>query len=439
MTKTSDHLPGRYLRAFVAAVGIVAALVGVVTWISGWHHGHSLITLGLLVVFVFDHDWRVVPRRGWAVGHVLQANKSIARSDPEEAEKYAATAARHFRRIAAHRRDESWRLASTLDQRWKLLSQLGRHEDALKVAREAAETWRTAVALDGARTRQLAQALNRLAVTLGRLDREAEAIPFTEEAITINRRLVTQYDGQLALSLSNLVVSLTGGEEWGRALPAAEEAWEIHRRLAVADPKLRDEAAKDADQLRRVLRRLDRPDEILHVSETMVNHERALVADDPDRLPEYAEAVRKLGDRLVAVDRVPEAKARWYEALELLRRFSEDNPDGRYSYATVCEEVGHSLGMLRADEETLAVIRDGLAVRRTLAGEDDRHHQELVRALTSAALRLNYSEQPELARQFAAEGLALYREKPEASGPPQVLQVLQVHAGEEPRSGQHAP
>ncbi|GAB3936189.1 hypothetical protein GCM10029976_047570 [Kribbella albertanoniae] len=135
------------------------------------------------------------------------------------------------------------------------------------------------------------------------------------------------------------------------------------------------------------------------------------------------------------VDRVPEAKIRWYDALELLRQFSETNPSARSTYARACEEVSHSLGPLGATEETLTAIRTGLAIRRTLAAEDSQHHQELVRALASAALTLTWTDQPELATQFAAEGLALYQENPETSGPPHVLEFLQEHAGEQPPPG----
>ncbi|WP_020392405.1 hypothetical protein [Kribbella catacumbae] len=246
--------------------------------------------------------------------------------------------------------------------------------------------------------------LNRVAVTLGRLDREAEAIPHTTEAIALTRQLVALHEGRLALNLSNLTISLFDGEEWDRALPVAEEAWEIRRRLAATDPELRDEAVLDANQLRTILNRLDRPGQIQRVSEAVVGYERALLADDPARLPEFADAVRMLGNSLVAEGRVPEGKARWYESLELQRRFSENNDDGRSGYAAACEAVGHSLGRLRHAEESLTVHRDGLAVRRTLAASDTRHHEQLVRALASAAARLNRSEQPELARQFAAKG-----------------------------------
>jgi len=237
--------------------------------------------------------------------------------------------------------------------------------------------------------------------------------------------MVAQYEGRLALNLSNLVISLLDGDEWERALPPAEEAWEIRRRLAVTDRELRDTAVDDANQLRRILSRLERPEEVLRVSEAVVEDERALLADDPARLPEFAEAVRRLGASLADLGQIPEGKARWYEALDLQRRFSAGNDNGRAGYAAICERVGISLGMLRHDEETIAILSEGLEVRRALAASDAQYHQELVRALASAAIRLTCSEQPELARQCAVEGLALYREHPDSSGPPQVLQVLQ--------------
>lgn len=417
MTSTPDNRTVVYVRR-------VLALAGVVTWIAGWHYGHALITLGLLIT-VIRYDFIGELRLSLGVLFTRDIQKYSDRSEPEEALSSAGTAVRHFRKFAAKYPAESWRLALALDTQRGLLTDQGQHENALAVGREAIEVWRRAVAIDKGYTVHLSKAVNRVAVILSRLDRETEAIPHSREAIALTRQLVTLHEGSLALNLSNLTISLIDGEEWDRALPPAEEAWEIRRRLAATDAELRDLAVVDADQLRKILNRLERPGQILRVSEEVVEYERALLADDPARLPEFADAVRMLGKSLVAEGRVSEGKARWYESLELQRRFSENNDDGRSGYAAACESVGHSLGALGHDEESLAVLRDGLAVRRALAASDSRHHQELVRGLASAALRLNWSEQPDLARQFAAEGLALYRERPDSSGPPEFLQVLQ--------------
>ena len=67
--------------------------------------------------------------------------------------------------------------------------------------------------------------------------------------------------------------------------------------------------------------------------EVWVDYERVLVAEDPDRVPELAEAVRMLGSTLVTADRVPEGKARWFESLELRRRFGEGDDEHRSDYA----------------------------------------------------------------------------------------------------------
>ncbi len=422
MASKSDKV--LYLRWITALVGMISAVAGIVTWITGWEYGHALTTAGLLMM-VIRYDFMVDFHAGLSTLHTRSMEKFKEKSDPEGARSYAGKAVHHRRKLAAKRPDQSWFLAVALDQQRDLLTEQGQHEKALAVAREAVEACRRAHALDPRLTAGLATSLNRLALALGRLDREAEAIPITTEAIALTRQVVAQYEGRLALNLSNLVISLLDGDEWERALPPAEEAWEIHRRLAATDRDLRDEAVDDANQLRRILSRLERPEEILRVSEMVVEDERALLADDPARLPELAEAVRRLGVSLVDVGRVPEGKARWYESLELQRRFSASNDDGRAGYAAICERVGISLGMLRHDEETIDILSEGLEVRRALAASDARHHQELVRALASAAMRLTWSEQPELARQCAVEGLALYREHPDSSGPPQVRQVLQ--------------
>ena len=65
--------------------------------------------------------------------------------------------------------------------------------------------------------------------------------------------------------------------------------------------------------------------------------------------------------------------------------------------------------------KSLAVFRDSLAVRRAQAEADAEHNEDLVLELADTALRLNWFDQPELARQFAAEGLAVCREHPDST------------------------
>lgn len=433
MASTPVYLTIVYIRRVMALAGLGGTLAGAVTWIAGWQYGHTLTTLGLLIT-VIRWDFMDALRPELGVLHTGYVQIYRDRSDPEEALKSAGVAVRHFRKHAAKHPAENSRLAWALETQSDLLTEQGKHEDALAVDRETVEIWRRAVAIDKGYTFHLSRSLNRIALTLGRLDRDAESIPHTTESIALTRQLVAWHEGSLALLLSNLTISLIDAEEWDRALPVAGEAWEIRCRLAATAPELCDVAVGDANQLRKILNQLERPAEILRVSEEVVEHERTLLADDPARLPEFADAVLRLGNSLVAEDRVPEGKARLYESLELQRRFSENYDDGRSGYAAACEKVGHSLGAIRHDEEALAVFREGLAVRRALAASDTRHHEQLVRALAGAALRLKWSEQPELARQFATEGLALYREHPDSSGPPQVQQVLQELA-EDPAPG----
>jgi tetratricopeptide (TPR) repeat protein len=425
MTSAADDFTSRYVRGFVELAGLAAALAGVITWVAGWQHGHSLTTLGLAGVIIGAFDWRVNPRRGLGAVYARHVELGMRKSDTEGALTAASLAVHHWRKLAAKRPIENKRLAPLLDQQWDLLHESGRHEEALPVACEAVETWRQLQADEPGYTEHLAKSLNRLAVTLGRLDREEEAIPFTTEAISIRRRLVALGDQALGLNLSNLAISLIDGEQWERALPAAEEALEIHRRLATADAELQASASGDAERMLKILYRLERPDDLLRETEAWVDYERRLAADDPDRVPELAEAVRMLGSTLMTASRVPEGKAHWYESLELRRHFSEVSYEARSDYAAACQLIGQGLGSLRDDEEALAVFHDGLAVRRALVEVDDEQRDALVMDLADTALRVNQFDQPELARQFSAEGLAICREHPDSTSSHALLRSLQ--------------
>jgi tetratricopeptide (TPR) repeat protein len=439
MTSTADGFTSRLVRGFVQLAGLVAALAGVITSGAGWQHGHSLTTLGLAGVIIGGFNWKVNRRRRLAAVYAWHLELAMRQSDTKGALTAASLAVHHWRKLAAKRPIENQWLGPLLDQQWDLLHESGRHEEALPVAREAVETWRQLQADEPGYTEHLARSLNRVAVTLGRLDREEEAIPFTTEAISIRRRLVALDDQALGLDLSNLAISLIDGEQWERALPAAEEALEIHRRLATADAELQASASQDAERMWNILYHLERPDDLLRETEAWVDYERGLAADDPDRVPELAEAVRMLGSTLMVASRVPEGKAHWYESLELRRQFSEGSDEARSDYAAACQLIGRGLGSLRDDEEALAVFHDGLAVRRALVEVDDEQREGLVMDLADTALRFNEFDQPELALQFSAEGLAICREHPDSTSSYVLFRSLQELAAAHRALGELEP
>jgi hypothetical protein len=122
-----------------------------------------------------------------------------------------------------------------------MLSEMGRQQEALAPAEEAATTYRTLAQTNpDAHLPNLASALNNLANHLSGVGRQQEALPPAEEAATTYRTLAqTNPDAHLpnlASALNNLANTLSGVGRQQEALPPAEEAVQLRRTLAQTNP-----------------------------------------------------------------------------------------------------------------------------------------------------------------------------------------------------------
>ncbi|MFC8850687.1 tetratricopeptide repeat protein, partial [Micromonospora sp. NPDC057141] len=128
-------------------------------------------------------------------------------------------------------------LAGSLNNLGLRLSELGRREEALPPAEEAAAIYRRlAEAIPGAYLPELAGSLNNLGLRLSELGRREEALPPVEEAVTIRRRLA---GANPAAFLPDLATSLWAygwvcvniQANFAEALEAVTEAVAIYERL----------------------------------------------------------------------------------------------------------------------------------------------------------------------------------------------------------------
>ncbi|WP_165949372.1 tetratricopeptide repeat protein [Kribbella turkmenica] len=331
------------VRGVLQLLGLAGTVVGGITWITGWRHGHGLITLGLIVYVVSFFTRNVSFRRSEGDLELSRSHQSTG----EKALQHAESAVRSFRKYAARRPAAALRLATALDRQWDLLNDLGRHEEALPVAHAALETWRQVVEQNKSRREYLSRALSRVVVTLDRLNHDAqESIPYTEEAIAISRSLVAPYEERLALHRTNLAIDLRHLDRWEGALPAAEEAAAIYRRLAATDPKQLSPAAESAKFLAVTRRHLSRAAEAVEATQLWIRHERALADADPARTPGLAEALSTLGGDLRNLHLDEEALAAYLEALELCRTVDEPR-----AVADALPPVVHTLRTLGRHEE----------------------------------------------------------------------------------------
>ena len=195
-------------------------------------------------------------------------------------------------REPAQQRPDAFRpgLAMALNIVATLLSDLGRREEALAVAEEAAAHYRELATLrpDAFRP-NLAGLLNNLGNRLGDLGRREEALAVAEEAVTIRRKLAAErpdaFRPDLAASLTNLGNTLSALGRREEALVAAEEAAALHRELTAQRPDaFRPNLAGSLTNLGNMLSALGRREEALAAAEEAAALHRALAAQRPDAL-----------------------------------------------------------------------------------------------------------------------------------------------------------
>ena len=201
-----------------------------------------------------------------------------------------------------------------------MLAQAGRPANALPVTEQAVTMYRELAAANPDRYRPgLANSLSNLGVWFAELGRPADALPVTEEAVAIRRELAAnqdRYRPDLADSLSNLGVWFA---ELGRpadALPAEQEAVTMHRELAAVSPdRYRPGLARSLSNLGVWFAELGRPADALPVTEEAVTMHRELAAASPDRYrPGLATSLSNLGNRFAELGRDREAAAASAEA-----------------------------------------------------------------------------------------------------------------------------
>jgi len=144
--------------------------------------------------------------------------------------------------ILARGAEDSETKAAFYNNAANYLSQLGRREQALTAAQEAAELYRAlARARPEAFTPNLAMSLNNLANRLSELGRREQALTAAQEAVDLRRALARTrpeaFTPDLAGSLNNLAATLSELGRREEALTAAQEAADLYRALALTLPE----------------------------------------------------------------------------------------------------------------------------------------------------------------------------------------------------------
>ncbi|WP_413203685.1 tetratricopeptide repeat protein [Rhodospirillum sp. A1_3_36] len=265
--------------------------------------------------------------------------------------------------------------AGLLNNLANFLSALGRREEAVVVAREAVDLYRTlAAARPDAFTPYLAGSLNTLANSLSDLGRQEEAVEAARKAVDLYRTLAAArpdaFTPYLAGSLNNLANRLSDLGRREEALQVAREAVALYRTLAAARPDaFMPNLAMSLNNLANRLSDLGRREEALQVAREAVEIRRTLAATRPDAFtPDLAKSLNNLANFLSALGRREEALEIAREAVEIWRTLAAALPDAfTPNLAGSLSNLANFLSALGRREEALGIAREAVEIRRTLA------------------------------------------------------------------------
>ena len=204
------------------------------------------------------------------------------------------------------------------------VSQLGKREEGLEAAQEAANLFRElAAARPGVFRPDLAMSLNNLAGRLGDLGKHDGALEAAQEAADLYRELAAArpdaFRPELATSLNNLAGHLSELGKREEGLEAAQEAADLYRELAAARPDaFRPDLAMSLSNLASHLSELGKHEEALEAAQEAVTIRRELAAARPDVFrTKLAMSLNNLANRLSDSGRDEEAETAMQEANEL--------------------------------------------------------------------------------------------------------------------------
>ncbi|GAA2419055.1 hypothetical protein GCM10010191_32430 [Actinomadura vinacea] len=265
-----------------------------------------------------------------------------------------------------------------LDHGLRLLD-AGRGEDGVRYLRRAVEVYRGQMASDEVRF-NLALAADRLGVTLAVGGDPEEGLPFMREAVEAQRGMEAPGPRELEAlggGLRNMAVCLGSLDRDDDAVSAAEESVAVFRRMAELEPQWVDEVVSGERLLAEFLAGAGRLDESLELGERGIAEEEERLAKDPGRSRlQLAESQARLGLRLGRLGR-PEAghlQAAVAAYRELVAAGSDDLVRSAGRQAVSLEGMA-DLYRERQDGERLAEVLEVLEKVHELDGASERSAQ----------------------------------------------------------------
>jgi len=266
-------------------------------------------------------------------------------------------------------------LAGSLNRLGLRLSDIGRHEEALVAAQEAADIYRKLAEKNPqAFLPNLAASLNNLGKSLSDLGRREEALEAAKEAADIYRTLAEKnpqaFLPNLTASLNNLgaIFSYLGRRE--EAFQATQEAADIYRKLAAANEQaFLPNLAASLNNLGAIFSYLGRREEALPAMQEAVDIYRKLAAANEQAfLPNLTASLNNLGNRLSNLGRREEALQAMQEAVDIYRKLAAANAQAFLpNLGASLKNLGAMFSYLDLREEALQAAQEAADIYRKLA------------------------------------------------------------------------
>jgi tetratricopeptide (TPR) repeat protein len=406
--RVANALLTRYRRLLEA--GIPATSPGYL-WQYAWRHAAAAGPDGLTLIRQLSHHaGTLTPDVAMTALAIADVFRTWGRR--AEALPLAQEAVDLYRSLAADNQAFLPDLASSLSELGVRFSDLGRRPEALPPIKEAVELYRGLAAENPAFVPGLARSLSNLGVGLSDLGRRSEALPATQEAVHLVRGLSREnpaFVPDLAGFLNNLGVALSDMGRRSEALPATHEAVELYRSLAADNQAFLPELGMSLGNLGVQLAGLGGHDEALAATQEGVEVYRGLAEANPAHVPELAKSVGNLGNRLAGMGRHDQALAPTQEAVDLYRGLAADNEAFLPDLAMSVGNLGIRLADMGGQDQALAPTQEAIDLYRGLAADNPAFLPDLARSLNNLGIQLADMGRHDQALPPTQEAVELYR------------------------------
>ncbi|MFN9532737.1 MAG: tetratricopeptide repeat protein [Cyanobacteriota bacterium] len=300
----------------------------------------------------------------------------------------------------------------------------GRYEEALRAQQHSVQLHRELAAQDPSQRLQLAASLHNLGVVFIRLGRKTEAIPLTEESLSLYRLESAGQSGEVPLVLErplrNLVLLYFETNRLQEALPLANDLVRIHQSMAAVDPLSQGERVDVLNLRASLLVALNRLKEAEQDLQVAVGLARSLAELAPQNLAlQYGLAGTLVNLSQVAdlLQRYPQALRPAIEAEALLRQMARRQPQFTGDWGKALRRLGQAFAKVgdpsRARpplEESISLLRslDRPSSAGSMAVEVGGYRDDLAHALESLGVVLQQLKRPEEARAAGQEAVEIY-------------------------------